>query len=91
MLSGILGALLVCAVTLLTQPDAQEKNNEAVVKFDTAEKAWIVGAAFYNARDFESSREPFEAASTQATFRCKRRFLRYSLLSREGSLGGLGR
>lgn len=41
MLSGILGALLVCAVTLLTQPDAQEKNNEAVVKFDTAEKAWI--------------------------------------------------
>lgn len=46
MLSGILGALLVCAVTLLTQQDAEEKNNEAVVKFDvkfdTAEKAWIV-------------------------------------------------
>lgn len=70
MLSGILGALLVCAVTLLTQQDAEEKNNEAVVKFDvkfdTAEKAWIVGAAFYNARDFESSREPFEAALSLA-------------------------
>lgn len=59
---GISSAMLAVATFVLAQPNTQEKEAVAVVKFDTPEKAWIVGAAFYNARDFESSREPFEAA-----------------------------
>lgn len=62
MLSGFSGTVMALAAFVLTQPNAQEKEAGAVVKYDTAEKAWIVGVAFYNARDFESSREPFEAA-----------------------------
>jgi len=41
---------------------SSEKKSDEQSPYDTAEKAWIVGAAFYNARDFESSREPLEAA-----------------------------
>lgn len=46
------------------KPKSRNKKKDAdkSIKYDTAEKAWGVGVALYNAKDFEASREPFEAA-----------------------------
>jgi tetratricopeptide (TPR) repeat protein len=38
----------------------------AQTKYRSAQEAWSVGVAFYNSRNFEASREPFEAALTLA-------------------------
>lgn len=46
------------------QPTPQQKKSprQSSVKYRSAEEAFGVGAAFYNSRNFESSRAPFEAA-----------------------------
>jgi tetratricopeptide (TPR) repeat protein len=38
----------------------------AQTKYRSAQEAWSVGVAFYNSRNFEASREPFEAALAMA-------------------------
>lgn len=44
------------------EPAVQQQEPKRSSKYRTAKEAFGVGAAFYNARNFDASREPFEAA-----------------------------